>query len=236
MKYKIIHCMCKLVLFISCFISGLSFAGVPGRYYEGPSSGGPFIFTSFIISILIGFIVFFWSKNQEKYGIPIESTIAKLFHYGVYLSGFSIVIGFFDMPPGYFFYYLRIVLCGTAVLGIVYLLLERKTHGLIWWVLIGFAILFNPVFPKILGSGNDDIWKALDLFYLGFLIYSFKSIEGSYYKKQKIAQKEQKELYIDNLNDEIVYKTEKFNTLKKEYSGKRWGISKKPITIENPDK
>ena len=70
----------------------------------------------------------------------------------VTIAAAGVAIGLFPMPPEYYVL-LRFLLCGVAVW-----LLSETTSGpdVIRWLLVGIAILFNPIVPIELGRGA--IW------------------------------------------------------------------------------
>ena len=70
----------------------------------------------------------------------------------------AVFVGLFDLPYSYYTL-LRVFLCGVSVV----LLVEGKLRLLDWhrWVLAGFAVLYNPIFPVRLGE--KVVWTLLNL-------------------------------------------------------------------------
>lgn len=194
-----------------------------GQAYEHSYgvNGLPVIWVSFFIVSGIAFILFVLSQQQQQeYNIPAGSFFARAFRYGILLSIISILIGLVQMPSGYYFYYLRIVLSVTAATGIASLYFEKRTPGYIWWTLIGFAILYNPIIPIILGSGTKHYWSALNIVYAGFLIGMYRKFEGDYYRNIREKRELEKQQLINELHNNIAEKSNRLNLAKKQLSKK----------------
>ena len=69
-----------------------------------------------------------------------------------------VMIGFLDAPYGYY-QFLRLCLCGAAVITI-YLTLD-DLHALLHWTLGAIAVLYNPIIPVYLG--DKSIWIVLNV-------------------------------------------------------------------------
>lgn len=75
-----------------------------------------------------------------------------------------------DWPYGYYTF-LRIAVCLTAVFGAVRSIYE----GSQWWiVLLGIAILFNPVIPVYL---DQSAWAPIDVLSAGIMAISGFAID-----------------------------------------------------------
>ena len=75
-----------------------------------------------------------------------------------------------DWPYG-FYTFLRIAVCLTAVFGVVQSISEESQ----WWiVLLGIAILFNPVIPIYL---DQSTWAPIDVISAGVMAISGFAID-----------------------------------------------------------
>lgn len=78
----------------------------------------------------------------------------------------AVLAGFLPLPYGGYML-IRIVLCLTAVVGLVKAL-ERSLAFWIWAYGV-IAVLYNPVLPVRLGRGSKGLWIILGLVSLGFI-------------------------------------------------------------------
>ncbi len=145
--------------------------------------------------VIIAVIFFFWSESQKSKGKEeYELALAGLFKFSFYIAIASVVVGFLDMPSEYYFHYLRIVLFSTAIIGFISIPFSSATTIKLNWVFIAATILFNPLFPIILGSGAKPIWIVINIAYLLFLRLVIV-MEDTYFQPYKALKQKEWEEY-----------------------------------------
>lgn len=83
------------------------------------------------------------------------------------IASVLLIASFFQWPYGYYSL-LKIIVTGVAIYYAFYLYEVLKQHGFWFWVLIGIAIIFNPIFPIYLK--DKTVWNAIDILVAIFLI------------------------------------------------------------------
>lgn len=77
------------------------------------------------------------------------------------------LVGLLPMPYGYYF-----AMRGVVCIGLFIFLISIKNKGTIYFIgIVGFLILYNPIFPIQLGS--KFIWIIVNIITIGFL-YNLK--------------------------------------------------------------
>ena len=73
------------------------------------------------------------------------------------IAAVVVVVGLMPMPYAYYML-MRIILCGIAAYGAV--LQTERTSGL-FWLLVGTAVLYNPIIPVYLGQ--KAVWSVVNI-------------------------------------------------------------------------
>ena len=79
----------------------------------------------------------------------------------VTIAAIAVAVGLLPMP-GEYYGLLRIFLCGLSV----YFLVQPGVPDVAKWLLVGVAVLHNPIAPVELGTGA--VWAAVNLGTVGF--------------------------------------------------------------------
>jgi len=83
------------------------------------------------------------------------------------ISAIMLLLAFLDWNYGYYSF-LRLVVTGTAIYYVYYLYTEFKEQNSWSWILIGIALLFNPIIPVYLQ--DKSLWLIIDIFVASFFI------------------------------------------------------------------
>ncbi len=87
------------------------------------------------------------------------------------LASVMLLLVFLDWNYGYYTF-LRLIITGTAIYYGYYLYTELKEQNFWFWVLVGIALLFNPVVPVYLH--DKSLWLIIDIlvasFFMAFLL------------------------------------------------------------------
>ena len=78
------------------------------------------------------------------------------------------LLSFFDWSSYSYYTFLKFVVTAVTIYYAYYLYAELKEKGIWFWLLVGIAILFNPLVPIYLY--DKSVWMVIDVIVIGYLI------------------------------------------------------------------
>ena len=78
-----------------------------------------------------------------------------------------LILSFLDWPYGYYTF-MKFIVTGSTIYYAYYIYEQLKKQDFWFWILVGIAILFNPIVPIHLG--DKDLWSLIDIVVIVFLV------------------------------------------------------------------
>lgn len=80
----------------------------------------------------------------------------------------SLLLTFIDWHSYGYYTFMKFIVTGVMIYYAYYIYIEVKKVDYWFWILVGIAILFNPIIPIYLG--DKTLWGFIDVLVIGFLI------------------------------------------------------------------
>lgn len=80
----------------------------------------------------------------------------------------ALLLTFIDWSSYGYYTFMKFVMTAVAIYYAYYLYVELKKRGVWFWLLVGIAILFNPIVPIYLY--DKGVWMVVDVIVIGYLI------------------------------------------------------------------